>query len=172
MADKKQKQLADIRLKKAYSSYYSSVYKFCLSRLKFDRDYVEDCVQEVFIVLYKKYLSGENVEFEQAFLMKTASNLVKKRYNEHMRSETVNLDEVKEISTHSVDVDDRLSFEQYTKMISDALGDTDKDIFILRYVHELKIEEIAKMLDMTVANVSTRLSRMRKKIREVLNEQN
>ena len=172
MADKKQKQLADIRLKKAYSSYYSSVYKFCLSRLKFDRDYVEDCVQEIFIVLYKKYLSGENVEYPHAFLMKTASNLVKKRYNELVGREEVNLEEVEEILTHSVDIDDRLSFEEYTKMISDALNNTDKDIFALRYIQGFKIEEIANILDMSVANVTTRLSRMRKKLKEILNEPN
>ena len=169
MADGKIKREADKKLKNAYSAYYSSVYKFCLSRLKNDRASVDDCVQETFIVLYKKYLSGEEIEFTNAFLLKTASNFVKKRYAQIKRDEkNIDIEEVKEIITHSNDIDDRLSFEEYSRMISDALNDTDREIFILRYIQEQKIEEIANALDLSVPSVTTRLSRMRNKLRDVL----
>lgn len=169
MADRKLKQLADSKLKDAYTAYYSSVYKFCLSRLKSDRASVDDCVQETFIVLYKKYLSGEEIEFTQAFLLKTASNFVKKRFAQIKREETnVDIEEIKEIITHSNDIEDRLSFEEYSRMISDALSDTDREIFAMRYIQELKIEEIANKLEVSVSSVTTRLSRMRNKLREVL----
>lgn len=171
MADRKAKQKADSQLKEAYSLYYSSIYKFCLSKLKDDRNSVEDCVQETFIVLYKKYLGGEKIEFTQAFLLKTASNFIKKRYSQIKREEAnVDIEDVKEIISHSTDIDDRLTFEEYSKMISDALSDTDKDIFSLRYIQELRIEEIAEMLNLSVSNVTTRLSRMRNKLRKLFNE--
>ena len=170
MADRKAKQLADSKLKSAYSKHYASVYKFCLSRLKDDYSSVEDCVQEAFIVLYNKYLAGEEIEYAHAFLLKTASNIVKKRFAQLAREQkNIDIEDIKEITTHAVDIDDRLSFEEYSKMISDALNDADKEIFSMRYIEELKIEDIAERMGMTVSAVSTRLSRMRNKLRELLN---
>ena len=169
MADKNLKKAADKILKEAYGKYYASIYKFCLSRLKDDSSDVEDCVQEVYLVFYNKLLGGEEIEYVQAYLFKTADNLVKKQLSRlKKRAKTLDIDEVKEIVTHSVDIDDRLSFEEYSKMISDALSDTDREIFILRYIEELRINEIAQRLNMSVSNVSTRLSRMREKIRKII----
>ena len=169
MADRRAKQIADSKLKTIYSQYYSSIYKYCLAKLKNDRASVEDCVQESFIVLYKRLLNGEEIDYPHAFLLKAASNMVKRRYEQISRDEkNIDIEEIKEITTHSVDIDDRLTFEEYSRMISDALNDTDREIFILRYIQELKIEDIAAALDLSVSNVATRLSRMRNKLREVL----
>ena len=169
MANKQLKQIADSKLKADYGKYYASIYKFCLSRLKDDSSYVDDCVQEAFVVLYKRLLSGEKIEYTQAFLYKTASNLIKKRFSQLKREEkNISLEEIREIPSHSVDIDDRLSFEEYSKMISDALNDTDREIFSMRYIEELKINEIAQRLNLTISNVSTRLSRMRGKIKKLL----
>lgn len=171
MADKSSKQRANSLLKNAYTSYYSSIYKFCLSKLTNDISYVEDCVQETFIVLYKKYLNGEEIEYVQAFLLKTASNLVKKRYSQLKREENnIDIEEIKEIPSQNADIDERLSFEEYSRMISDALNDTDREIFSLRYIEELKIEDIAEKIDLSIPNVTTRLSRMRNKLRKLLSE--
>ena len=169
MSDRNVKKVADTKLKNAYNSYYSSIYKFCLSKLKNDITYVDDCVQETFLVLYNKLLKGEEVNYTLAFLYKTADNLIKKRYAQLKKQEKeVSIDEVKNITVYSVDIDDRLTFEEYSKMISDALNDTDREIFSLRYIEELPINEIAEMLDMSVSAVTTRLSRIREKIRNKL----
>ena len=53
-------------------------------------------------------------------------------------------------------------------MISDALNDTDSEIFSMRYIEELKIEDIAERLGLTIPNVTTRLSRMRGRIKQLL----
>ena len=117
LANKQLKQIADSKLKADYGKYYASIYKFCLSRLKDDSSYVDDCVQEAFVVLYKRLLSGEEIEYTQAFLYKTASNLIKKRFAQLKREEkNISLEEIREIPSHSVDIDDRLSFEEYSKM--------------------------------------------------------
>jgi RNA polymerase sigma-70 factor (ECF subfamily) len=168
LPSKAEKAKADELFKSAYNSYYSSIYKFCLSRLKNDRDSVEDCVQETFLVLYKKYLSGENVEYVLAFLFKTASNFIKKQYSQlEKKKKQVDLEEIKEIPSQSEDIDDRLTFEEYSRQISDALNDLDAQLFSLRYIEELKIEDIANRTGMSIANVTTRLSRIRKKLRDI-----
>lgn len=165
------KRRADELFSDAYGKYYTTVYRFCLSRLKNDRHSVEDCVQESFIVLYNKYLAGENVEFVSAFLLQTASNFVKKRYAELEKSRrNVDIEEVRHIPSQDEDIDDRLTFEQYSRQISDALNDTDAEIFSLRYIEEFKIEEVAQRMNMSIPAVTTRLSRMRTKLKKELGD--
>lgn len=166
------KKVADELLKEAYQKYYTSVYRFCLSRLKNDRDSIEDCVQEAYIVLYNKYLAGEKVEFVNAFLLQTATNFIKKRYKEvEKQQKHVDLEEVKYIPSQNEDIDDRLTFEEYSRQISAALNDTDAALFSLRYVEEFKIDEIAERMDMTIPAVTTRLSRLRKKLQKLLGDE-
>lgn len=169
MSNRNAKKVADNILKDAYSRYYSTLYKFCLTKLKDDISYVDDCVQETYLVFYNRLLEGEEFEYVLAFLYKTASNLIKKRYALLRKQEkNISIDDIKDIDTHSVDLDDRLTFEEYSRMISDALNDTDAIIFKLRYIDELKMDEIAKMLNMSISNVTTRLSRMREKIKKLI----
>lgn len=64
----------------------------------------------------------------------------------------------------------RLTFEEYSRQISAALSDTDAALFSMRYIEDLKIEDIAARMDMSVPAVTTRLHRLRKKLREILNQ--
>ena len=165
------KNNADKLLKEAYSSYYSNVYRFCLAKLKEDRDFAEDIVQETFLVLYKKYLGNIEVEYVQAFLFKTADVLLKKRYAElDKKAKQIPIEEVIHIESHNEDIDDRLTFEEYSRQISDALNETDAQLFSMRYVEELKIEDIAKRMEMTIPAVTTRLSRIRVKLQKVFSD--
>ena len=167
----KNKSYADDMLKKAYKSYYSDVYRFCLSFLVQDRESIDDCVQEAFIVLYKKYLDGEEIEYVKAFLFKTVENFVKKRLRENTKAKRqVNLDDVAELITQSDDMDERLSFEEYSRQISDALSQRDAQLFKLRYIDRYSLEEIAKMLDTSVSVVGTRTHRLRKRLIKILQE--
>ncbi len=171
MPTKEAKRRADELLSDAYVKYYTMIYRFCLSRLKDDRNSVEDCVQESFIVLYNKYLAGEDIEYISAFLLQTASNFVKKQYAELEKSKRhIDIEEVRHIPSQDEDIDDRLTFEQYSRQISAALNDKDAELFSLRYIEEFKIEEIAERMNMSIPAVTTRLSRMRTKLRKELGE--
>lgn len=172
MASDANKKRTDELIQKAYSECYTSIYRFCLSRLKEDRDSVEDCVHDAFLVLYNKYLAGESIEHVTAFLLQTASNFVKKRYAEiEKRQKHVDIEEIKHIPSQDEDIDDRLTFEEYSRQISAALNDTDAELFSLRYIEEFKIEEIAVRMNMSIPAVTTRLSRLREKLRKVLGKE-
>lgn len=154
--------------KSAYEKNYVSIYRYCLAKLK-NNEMAEDCVQEAFLVLYKKFLKDEEVVYVKSFLMKTASNFVLKKFDEMKRmQQTVSIDEVINIPGHNENVDERLAFDEYSRQISAALNTLDADIFRLRYVDEYKIEEIANQLEMSVPAVTTRLSRIRQKLKKIL----
>lgn len=171
MADNSRKKLADELFKKAFDENYVSIYRYCLSKLK-NNEMAEDCVQESFLVLYKKYLAGEEIEYVKAFLMKTANNFILKRFDEVKKSQNqVDIEEIINIPSQNEDVDDRLTFEQYSRQISAALSDQDAEMFKLRYINEYKIEEIANMLDMSIPAVTTRLSRIRNKLKKLFSNE-
>lgn len=161
---------ADELFKAAYEENYVSVYRYCLSKLK-NNEMTEDCVQEAFLVLYKKYLAGEEIAYVKAFLMKTASNFVLKKFEEIKKMQkTVNIDEIINIPSHNDDLEERLTFDEYSKQISAALSTLDAEIFTLRYIDEYKIEEIAKRLNMSIPAVTTRLSRIRQKLKKIFHK--
>ena len=171
MANRSEKAAADSEFKKLYKQYYTIIYKFCLSRLKDDTEAIDDIVQETFIVLYNKLLEGSRIEFPHAFLYKTADNLIKRYYVEKQKSgNVISLDDVINIPTQNIDLDERLAFEQYAKEFSAALNDTDAELFSMRYIEELEITEIAEKTGMSVSNTATRLYRLREKIRKIYGE--
>ncbi len=165
------KRKADELLSDAYKAYYSDVYRFCMSILTADKDGINDCVQEAYIVLYNKYLAGEEVEFVKAFLFKTAKNFVLKRVREINKSnDFVNLEDVKELITDLNDIDEGLTFEEYNRQISAALSDRDALLFKLRYIDDYKIEKIADELNMSACAVGIALHRLKKRLIKILED--
>lgn len=167
----KEKAAVDETVKKLYQAYYSSLYKFCLSKLKQNNHIIEDITQEAFVVLYNKMLEGEKITYPYAFLLKTCDNLVKRYFAESSEAlKTVSIDEVINIPASNSNIDEKLTFEEYSKQFSAALNDRDAELFSLRYIEELTITEIAEACDMTIENVSTRLYRIREKLRKQFGE--
>ena len=146
-----EKKKADDLLQEGYAKYYTAIYRYALSRLG-DPHKSEDVAQG-------------------AFLYRTADHLVQKQFNRQKRAQNcITLDEVIEIPAQNADPDERLTFEEYSRQISAALSDTDAALFSMRYIEDLKIEDIAARMDMSVPAVTTRLHRLRKKLREILNQ--
>ena len=99
--DKKQNNAKEV-FKQAFDRYYSGVYRFCLSRLPNDRASAEDCTQEAFVVLYKKYCDGEKIENTYAFLLQTARYYILKQLRQlEKQQDVVNINEVIHIPSQS-----------------------------------------------------------------------
>ena len=104
-------------------------------------------------------------------MYRTADHLVQKQFDRQKWAQNcITLDEVIEIPAQHADPDERLTFEEYSRQISAALSDTDAALFSMRYIEDLKIEDIAARMNMSVPAVTTRLHRLRKKLREILNQ--
>ena len=165
--DKKQNNAKEV-FKQAFDRYYSGVYRFCLSRLPNDSASAEDCTQEAFVVLYKKYCDGEKIENTYAFLLQTARYYILKQLRQlEKQQDVVNINEVIHIPSQSEDIDDRLTFEQYSREISAALSDREAETFKLRYIDELTADAIADIQNRNISAVYTELSRIRQKLRKI-----
>lgn len=165
------KSRADAQFKEAYKQYYTDIYRFCLSYLTNDRSSVDDVVQETFIVLYNKFLSGDEITYTKTFLLKTAHNLVLKHLRDRKHDDNnISIDEIIEIPSQNEDLDERLSFEEYSRQISQALSERDAELFRLRYLENKSLEEMAEQLNINVPAVGTRVYRLRKRLILILEE--
>lgn len=129
-------------------------------------------MQETFLVYFNKLKSGEQIENVRAFLYVTATNFIKKRFNE-IQKQNDNLTELddEKISVSSIDSKlDELSFNEISAYIQNTLNESEKELFKLRFIDEVKIKDIASMLNITPANCSIKITRLRRKLTEALKE--
>ena len=169
--NRNRKATADAEFQRIYKAYYRSIYKFCYSKLLDDTSAVDDIMQEAFIILYNRLLNGEEVEYVYAFMLKTADNLIQQHYRELKKANrNISLDEIIKLPSQNDSLDERVAFEQYSKEFSAALRDDEAELFSMRYIEELEINEIAELTGMTITNISTRLHRIREKLRKLYGE--
>lgn len=165
------KKQADAVFRDAYDTYFEKIARFCGIKLK-QRTEAQDCVQECFVVYYKAILRGEKIENTGAYLYKIADNLIKAQYRADKKTlNTVPIDELSEVLADDLKYDcSNFDFDLYAKKIISALDEKERNLYDLKYVHKLSIDEIAKELGISFEAAAKRLSRMRQKVKMIIKE--
>ncbi|MBQ8981427.1 MAG: sigma-70 family RNA polymerase sigma factor [Eubacterium sp.] len=165
--EKNLKNAADIEFQKVYKAYYTPLYRFCLTKLADDRPAIDDVLQEAFLVYYNKLLEGSKIEYTYAYLLKITDIQIQRYFRDiKKQSRTISLDEVIKIPSSKDNLDEKIAFEQYSREFSAALRDDEAELFSMRYIEELDLNEIAELTGLSITNVSTRLNRIREKLRK------
>lgn len=153
-----------------YKDFYPSLINFARARLRESSDFCEDCVQEAYMVLYNRLQTGEEFENPRAFLYRTLDNIVKKQKTKILTDEmnTVSLDDPE--NTMDIAVQDQIDCEKYIKILEDSLDEDEKELYTAKYVDGKKIEQIALEKELSVGAVTMRLSRLRKKLKSLLDD--
>ena len=163
----KKRTLQD-RFTQIYNRYKSSIYKFCLVKLNGDSNSAEDCMQNAFIVLYKKMKNGEEINNPRAFLYKTAGNYVFKCIEEKTK-ENAKTVPISEYEDKAVDrqniIDSDIDYSILNQKLNDVLNPDEKQLLKLKYIDDLTIEQVADILNITKPAVAKRLQRLREKIK-------
>ena len=166
------KKNADEILRQTYSTYSEKIGRYCNIKLK-NRSEADDCVQECFMVFYRRILRGENIENAGAFLYKIADNLIKSQWRQDKkRNNIISLDEVSETvavpgTVECTDID----FDWYAEKIIKALDEKEQTIYKLKYVDGKSIADISRELNISFDAVAKRLSRLRQKVRQIIAEE-
>lgn len=169
MDSEKEKALQD-RFTQIYNRYKGPIYKMCLVKLK-DESIAEDCMQNAFIVLYKKMLNGEEIKNPRAFLYKTAGNFVLKSFDERAKQldRTVSITDYEDrLIDEQNRIDNNIDYELLNKQLNALLTPDEQRLLKLKYIDDLTIEEAAKALDISKAAVAKRLQRLREKIKKAI----
>lgn len=172
-----EKKRANTLLQECYNEYRIKLFNYCLSRLDGSREAADDCVQEVFIVLYNKLLDGEEFENPRAFLYRTADNFVKRQKQKEATElrHSVPFDEAEQIGITDEEYAaklDSIDYEECARILINLLTDEEKQIYDLRYIQKIGVEEIAEKLGISRPAASMRLMRLRNKIKTMVYDLN
>ena len=171
---KEEKRSAYTVFDEVYLHNKDSIYRYCLSRLRCDIGSAEDCTEEVFIVYWKRIQSGEEIGNPKAFLYRTAKYLTLKFSEKNKRRQTQELsvdDEEKTLAVaDSAEVDESIRLKEMQAHLEKVLSEKEKQLYEMYFVNDMKIAEIAEVLQIRPHTCTVRISRLRSKIKDELEE--
>lgn len=159
-------------LRQSYDTYYEKIARFCNIKLK-NRNEAEDCVQECFMVYYKRILSGEEIGNTSAFLYKIADNLIKTQWKQDKKANNIiPLDEVAETLVADEVYDyGNIDYDLCAEKIIKVLDEKERLLYQLKYIDRKSLAEIAKELNISFDATAKRLSRLRQKVKAMVEEE-
>ena len=162
-----QKDMCDELFRQSYELYAQQITKYCMVRLGDSSGTADDCVQNAFLVYYKKLLAGEEIKQPKAFLYRTAENYVKKALREKAQRQRkiIPLDSVRDVSAPEVsDRAARLDYDKIKRILLNNLNDSEQLLYFQKYEQKMSLKEIAEYYNILPTAAANRISRLRKKI--------
>lgn len=166
------------KFSKIYDQYINKIYRFIFLKVN-SQEIAEDLSSETFSKGWLAFKKAENpnnkaqkIENPSAFLYKIARNLVIDFYREKGKAQIISVENVRTI-------DPRINLEEKAKLNSDIdtiryalvnLKEDYRDVIIWRYLDELSIAEIGKMMDKSEEAVRVMLHRALKAVKNELNQ--
>jgi len=157
---------------KIYDRYIDKIYRFIFFKVN-SQEIAQDLTSETFLKTWETYRNGNpEIKNIQAYLYKTARNLVIDFYREKGKVQIVSAD-------NPFIVDPAPNLEEKAGLSSDIdqirqaltnLKDDYQNVIIWHYLDGLPISEISQMLDRTEEATRVLLSRALKTLREKLNQ--
>lgn len=177
-------QVLFLRLKKhkdkqafieAYDLYIEQVYRFVYFKIGTKED-AEDITSMVFLKCWNYIYEGklESYDTLKPLLYKIARNTIIDHYRKMQKRETVSIDAVPEAVDESSDVHAQaatnLDFKNVIEQKLPLLKEEYRDIIILRFINELSVSEISKILGKTTGNVRVLVHRALQSLQEIVSE--
>jgi RNA polymerase sigma-70 factor (ECF subfamily) len=145
----------------AYRDHSDSIFRFCVIQTR-NRDLAKDILQDVFIKTWEYLVAGNSVDNLKAFLFRVARNAI---IDASRKKKTSSLDILLEDGFEPADPQNellqheiRLDFENALDLIND-LDPMYQEPIVLRYVEDMAIKDIAKILDEKENTISVRIHR-------------
>jgi len=152
---------------KTYDEFSDAIFRYCFFKLG-DREVAKDITQETFTKTWEYIVSGKEVLDMKPFLYRVAGNLVIDTYRK--KREDFSLEKMYEEGFDMpVDVGD--SEVQYILEAMSKLGDGCKNPLIMRFVEDMKVKDIADILNMSENAVSVRLKRCVDRLSKIINHE-
>lgn len=156
--------LSEMDLERLIEQYGDGLLRMCLLYLK-DYGLAEDAVQETYLRAYRSWHKFEGRSSEKTYLTAIAINVCRTMLRSPWQRRSAGEEALEYLRTEDPDMPDPTVARAVMKLPKDQ-----RIAVILYYVQEMKIREIAKVMELPQATVSSRLSRARKKLRTELKE--
>jgi RNA polymerase sigma factor (sigma-70 family) len=150
-----------------FDRYHKRIFNF-LARMTMDRDMAEDLTQNVFLRMIRYRSSYREGNKFMPWIYQLARNIFSDHYQASKNKHTGFLDVEK--------MGDKMADNEESKMQDDReellqrsmarLNEEQRELLVLTRFQHLKYEEVATMLDTTVANIKVKVHRAIGKLRE------
>ncbi len=152
----------------AYDSFAESIYQHCFFRV-FRKSRAEEILQETFLRFWVYLRQGEKIENPRALLYKIANNLI---IDDSRKKKEQSLDKILETEENfdpaSSDHENLEKLILVKSILEELkiLEEADRNLIIMRFVDDLDPKEIALILGISANNVSVKINRALKIIKE------
>ena len=160
-------RMDDRRFEELYAAYATDVLRVSYFYLG-DRQQAEDVTQDVFVRLLTHAPELEPGK-EKAWLLKVALNRCRDLWRAAWVKRVVLGSPALELTPAPDQMDDRLEKQELMNAVR-RLPSGFRDVILLHYYQGYGIAEIAAMLHLPEGTISSRLSRARKKLEDILKE--
>jgi len=143
-----------------YSRWVLRVKQFYLRLCDYEEELADDLTQDVFLKILEKAQSFDLNSKFSSWLFTIAYNHFKNDLRRRKHDETYRIEDAQTEDILEPDFEKMIDLEassQFTDLILNSLGEEVKTIFILRYVEELTVPEIAKITSTPEGTVKSRL---------------
>lgn len=144
--------------------YYPDILKYCYRNLYGDA-IAEDITQETFEKFFEHISGYEHVGKAKNYLYTIAGNLLKNRYQRRVEAPLPDAEEAEEDSTA------QLALKVTIKEAVDSLKEEYRQVILLHYFQDLKLREIAEILQIGLPLVKYRLARAKDELKNMLGEE-
>lgn len=171
MSETDNKKKADKLLEEYCQNYKTILYKYAYLRTGHDKDAAEDCVQEAFMVIYKRLCKGEEFSQPKAFLYRTIDNFVKEHLKDLQKRKKIQDATTVDGAFFELPVFETLdeqTEDEIIKAVFKEMSDKEKVIYRRRYIDKCNVRDIAGEYNISVSTVTTRLYRIRQKAEEIV----
>ena len=145
-----------------YNRYGEMLFRLCFSMLR-SREDAEDAVQDVFLKYYTDPKPFNDSEHEKAWFIRVTSNYCKDVMRKRTVRTAVGLDEIAELEDFGIE-------DEGSEVLNSifALPEKYRSVFVLHYLEEMSVADIALSLGLGQSAVKMRLSRGREILKEKL----
>lgn len=151
---------------KLINTYFDRLYKEAYLRCKHEED-AKEIVQET---IYKAYRNVKNLK-EPKYFKTWLSKILINISNDYIRKNgMIDLQHDEKDYIKKVHKDDQLEIKIDLYNAMDELEDKYKDVIILRYIEDLKVEDISKILEKPVNTIKTHIRKAIKDMKNLLKE--
>lgn len=150
-----------------YMRYHQRIYNF-LARMTMDKEQGEDLAQNVFLRLLKYRKSYKEGMRFQSWIYQMARNAFSDHYQKHKNKGDQFLD-VEQISDRVSTAHEDMEQSEKEELLNrsmDLLSDEQRELLVMTRYQHMKYEEVATIMETSVANIKVKVHRAIGKLRE------
>ncbi len=150
-----------------FERYHKRLFNF-LARMTMDRDLAEDLTQNVFLRLIRYRTSYKEGMRFQSWIYQMARNAFSDHYQASKNRKT-NFMDIEKIGEQIPDSNEGRQAEEQERLLHQSmamLNEEQRELLVLTRYQHMKYEEVAELMDTTVANIKVKVHRAIGKLRE------